>query len=55
MEKWLGSLEADKAAIVNIRPDGYVGSVSKWDVSGLDAAQMAAAWLESYYGSFLAA
>lgn len=51
--KWLGSLGPGEVAIVNVRPDGYVGSLGRWDssmdVSGLEAAQ----WLDRYYDRFL--
>lgn len=52
-EKWLGSLAAEEVAIVNIRPDGYVGSIQRFDANGdgSDACQ----WLDKYYGGFLAA
>jgi hypothetical protein len=51
--KWLGSLHEGEAAIVNVRPDGYVGAVSRWNVAGGDAGQVAAKWLDAYYERFL--
>ncbi|KIW15396.1 hypothetical protein PV08_05442 [Exophiala spinifera] len=52
-EKWLGPVEADEVAIVNIRPDGYVGSIGRFNGKGdgADASQ----WLDSYYGGILKA
>lgn len=54
-EKWLGSLGPSEVAIVNVRPDGYVGSVGRWDTNIDEAGEQAAAWLDSYYGGFLQA
>ncbi|KAI0509762.1 FAD binding domain-containing protein [Xylaria bambusicola] len=51
--KWLGGLEHGEVAIVNVRPDGYVGSIKKWDVSRQDVGEAAAHWLDEYYDSFL--
>ncbi|KAI1358046.1 FAD binding domain-containing protein [Xylaria arbuscula] len=51
--KWLGRLEPGEVAIVNVRPDGYVGSIQKWNTSIQDAGKIAARWLDEYYGSFL--
>ncbi|KAI1340307.1 FAD binding domain-containing protein [Xylariaceae sp. FL0016] len=52
--KWVGNVKYDEAVIVNVRPDGYVGSISSWSTltggsTGLDAAR----WLNAYYGGFL--
>ncbi|GKT42101.1 phenol hydroxylase [Colletotrichum spaethianum] len=51
--KWLGSLGPGEVSIVNVRPDGYVGSVGRWDSSMDDAGEEAARWLDDYYGGFL--
>jgi phenol 2-monooxygenase (NADPH) len=49
-EKWLGGLAKGEVVLVNVRPDGYVGSMGRWD-PGQEAA--AEAWLDDYYGGFL--
>lgn len=36
-----------------MRPDGYVGSVSKFNIAGDDAGLEAARSLDDYYGGFL--
>lgn len=55
-EKWLGGVQDDEVAIVNVRPDGYVGSVGRWrDACGAASAEAAANWLDDYYGGFLKA
>ncbi|KAK3383226.1 FAD binding domain-containing protein [Lasiosphaeria ovina] len=51
--KWLGSLGPGEVAIVNVRPDGYVGSIGRWDSSVDDSGEEAAKWLDTYYGRFL--
>ncbi|CAI4216501.1 unnamed protein product [Parascedosporium putredinis] len=50
--KWLGSLGPGEVAIVNVRPDGYVGSVGRWDTSMDDSGEEAAKWLDAYYEGF---
>lgn len=54
-EKWLGELGSEQVAIVNVRPDGYVGSVTKYSTAGDNAGLEAARSLENYYGGFLQA
>ncbi|CAM1506951.1 Fc.00g065920.m01.CDS01 [Cosmosporella sp. VM-42] len=51
--KWLGSLGPGEVAIVNVRPDGYVGSIGRWDSSVDDSGIAAARWLDEYYGGFM--
>ncbi|KAK5663247.1 hypothetical protein OQA88_3674 [Cercophora sp. LCS_1] len=51
--KWLGSLGPGEVAIVNVRPDGYVGSIGRWDSSVDDSGEEAAKWLDAYYDRFL--
>lgn len=51
--KWLGSLDPGEVAIVNVRPDGYVGSIGRWDTNVDDSGEEAARWLDSYYDRFL--
>jgi len=52
-QKWLGNLGDQQAAIVCVRPDGYVGSISRWNYIEDTAGPAACAWLDSYYGGFL--
>ncbi|EXJ78900.1 hypothetical protein A1O3_08400 [Capronia epimyces CBS 606.96] len=52
-QKWLGELHDQQVAIVNVRPDGYVGNVSRWNFNDDDASTAASTWLDSYYGGFL--
>ncbi|KAH6886313.1 FAD binding domain-containing protein [Thelonectria olida] len=52
-DKWLGGLGTNEAAIVTVRPDGYVGAVQRWNTSESGAGEAAAGWLQEYYGRFL--
>jgi len=52
-EKWVGKLAPGEVAVVNVRPDGYVGSLRKWKAGSVESGQSAAKWLEQYYGAFL--
>ncbi|KAI9171393.1 Phenol hydroxylase [Paramyrothecium foliicola] len=51
--KWLGSLGPSEVAIVNVRPDGYVGSVGRWESSVDNSGVEAARWLDTYYNGFM--
>ncbi|EPQ51920.1 FAD/NAD P-binding domain-containing protein [Gloeophyllum trabeum ATCC 11539] len=52
LDKWVGGVEEGQVGIVNIRPDGYVGSVAKWDGTE-EGGKRAISWLENYYRVFL--
>ena len=54
-DKWLGGLLPGEVAVMNVRPDGYVGSLRRWEASDESTGAEAARWLESYYGAFLQA
>lgn len=51
--KWLGDVSSDQAIIVNVRPDGYVGSIRRWHIAERTSGEAAARWLDDYYGGFL--
>jgi phenol 2-monooxygenase len=49
-DKWLGGVREGEVVIVNVRPDGYVGSIDRWNNSqGVQACES----LDAYYGGFL--
>ena len=52
-EKWIGPLMEGEVAIVNIRPDGYVGSIGRWNAHEAESGMEAVSWLNTYYGAFL--
>jgi phenol 2-monooxygenase len=49
-EKWVGSVANNEIVIVNIRPDGYVGTIKRFENDGSAAA---CEWLDTYFGAFL--
>jgi phenol 2-monooxygenase (NADPH) len=49
-EKWLGGLHDGEFAIVNVRPDGYVGSIGRFEVG---EEHIAKEWFDEYYRGFL--
>jgi phenol 2-monooxygenase len=54
-EKWLGEMNYNEVAILNVRPDGYVGSIGRWVSTQAGAVEQAAIWLDAYYARFLKA
>lgn len=49
-EKWVGGIMKEEVVIVNVRPDGYVGSVKRFgNEEGSDACE----WLDAYFGAIL--
>ncbi|KAM5355163.1 hypothetical protein ACJ41O_001809 [Fusarium nematophilum] len=53
--KWLGQMAEGEIAIINVRPDNYVGSISRWNTAEESSGRSAAAWLDAYYEGFLQA
>ncbi|ORY59673.1 FAD binding domain-containing protein [Pseudomassariella vexata] len=51
--KWVGGLTPGEVAIVNVRPDGYVGSIGRFNSLDEGAGDDAAKWLNVYYEGFL--
>ena len=53
-KKYFGSSAPENgASIVNVRPDGYVGSMGSFPAGGDVMATEAGAWLDRYYSGFL--
>ncbi|KAL2071182.1 hypothetical protein VTL71DRAFT_12417 [Oculimacula yallundae] len=52
-EKWIGPLKEGEVAILNVRPDGYIGSIGRWNSNSIDSGTDAVSWLDKYYGAFL--
>lgn len=48
--KWLGGLPNGDIAIINVRPDGYVGSIGIFEVGDEEGAKK---WMDGYYEEFL--
>ena len=45
-EKWFGSLGQAQVGIAIVRPDGYIGSIDKWDMT---AVELAGKSIEEYF------
>ncbi|KAF2400507.1 phenol 2-monooxygenase [Trichodelitschia bisporula] len=55
-EKWLGGVEKGEVAVVVLRPDGYVGTVGRFDSRGcgIMEGKKAGEWLDEYFDGELA-
>jgi len=53
IDRWVGNMDVEEVVILSVRPDGYVGSVQRWSVTGIDAAKNASRWLDEYFAGFL--
>jgi hypothetical protein len=53
MEKWLGVLDKDEVVVLNVRQDGYVGSLRRFKDGSREAGGEAVKWLDNYYEGFL--
>ncbi|KAF7869658.1 hypothetical protein EAF04_004442 [Stromatinia cepivora] len=54
--KWVGDVEDDQMVVLNVRPDGYVGSLKMFHVmsnESEDVGDEVVYWLQEYYGGFL--
>ncbi|KAK1657937.1 FAD binding domain-containing protein [Colletotrichum godetiae] len=54
-DKWLGGLGTDEASLIVVRPDGYVGTIGRWQATESGTGGIAAQWLDDYFGGFLQA
>jgi hypothetical protein len=52
-EKWLGGLADGEVAVIVVRPDGYVGSIERWDAGDRETGRQAAQSLDTYFGGVL--
>jgi phenol 2-monooxygenase len=53
LDKWLGGLGDHEVAISNVRPDGYVGAVQRWQHGSMECGLSAVQWLDDYYEQFM--
>lgn len=52
-QKWVGDLVENEVVVVNVRPDGYVGCLRRFQVDGEGSGEKVVRWLEEYYGGIL--
>lgn len=54
-QAWLGGLDVSEVAVVIVRPDGYVGTLKRWDHGLQGNGQEAGIWIDDYFAGFLEA
>jgi phenol 2-monooxygenase len=53
MDKWLDGIEDDEVVVLNVRPDGYVGTVRRFVDGSSQSGHVAAQWMDQYYQQFM--
>ncbi len=53
IDKWLGGLDEREVVVLNVRPDGYVGTVKRFEVGTKENGERAVRWMDEYYERFL--
>lgn len=53
MDKWLDGLDDNEVVVLNVRPDGYVGTVRRFPNGTRESGHAAVQWLDQYYEQFL--
>jgi phenol 2-monooxygenase len=53
MDKWLDGLDVDEVVVLNVRPDGYVGTVRRFADGSKESGQLAVQWMDEYYEGFM--
>lgn len=53
MDKWLDGLDKNEVVVLNVRPDGYVGTVRRFTHGSRENGTAAVQWMDDYYEQFL--
>jgi phenol 2-monooxygenase len=53
IDKWLDGLDVNEVVVLNVRPDGYVGTVRRFEDGSKQSGQVAVEWMDQYYGQFM--
>jgi phenol 2-monooxygenase len=53
MDKWLDGIDDDEVVVLNVRPDGYVGTVRRFADGSSQSGHVAAQWMDQYYEQFM--
>lgn len=53
MQKWLGGLDQNEMVVLNVRPDGYVGTIRRFADGSRESGRAAVQWMDHYYEQFL--
>lgn len=53
MDKWLDGLDKNEVVVVNVRPDGYVGTFRRFADGTRESGAAAVQWMDDYYDRFM--
>jgi phenol 2-monooxygenase len=53
VDKWLDGLDENEVVVMNVRPDGYVGTLRRFADGSKEAGQAAVQWMDDYYVRFM--
>jgi 2-polyprenyl-6-methoxyphenol hydroxylase-like FAD-dependent oxidoreductase len=53
MDKWLDGLDEHEVVVLNVRPDGYVGTIRRFADGSRESGQVAVQWMDQYYEQFM--
>jgi phenol 2-monooxygenase len=53
VDKWLDGLDENEVVVLNVRPDGYVGTLRRFADGSKEAGQAAVQWMDDYYMRFM--
>lgn len=53
MDKWLDGLDEEEVVVLNVRPDGYVGSLRRFASGTKENGVTAVRWMDDYYEGFM--
>ncbi|KAF3001819.1 hypothetical protein E8E13_003260 [Curvularia kusanoi] len=53
MDKWLDGLDEDEVVVLNVRPDGYVGTLRRYASGTRENGMLAVRWMDDYYEGFM--
>lgn len=53
MDKWFDGLDQNEVVVLNVRPDGYVGTVRRFAEGSRENGHIAVQWMDQYYEQFL--
>jgi phenol 2-monooxygenase len=53
MDKWLDGLDENEVVVLNVRPDGYVGTVRRFANGSKESGMAAVNWMDDYYEGFM--
>jgi phenol 2-monooxygenase len=53
MDKWLDGLDENEIVVLNVRPDGYVGTIRRFPKGDRENGLAAVEWMDQYYEQFM--